>query len=110
MTLVVSWLKIAAIEHRAERDRQNRLQADWLAESALDRAAASLTANANYSGEIWKLTPEEIGGSAAGEVEIRVESVDDEPRRRRIHVQADYPSEGDGRHRRGKELVINLTP
>jgi type II secretory pathway pseudopilin PulG len=108
MALIVSWLKLATVEQRAARERQLSLQANWLAESALERAAGRLAANSNYTGETWSLSPVEIGGAAAGEVAIQVKPVAGRPRVRQVHVQADYPATGDHRHRRSKDLLVEI--
>jgi Tfp pilus assembly protein PilV len=108
LTLVASWLGIAALERQVTRERQYRLQADWLAESALERAAASLDADPSYLGETWQVAPQEFGGSSAGEVVIRVETPPERLHRRSVHVQADYPAGDSRRHRRSKAILIDL--
>ena len=108
--LVLSWLKIAGLERRQLRSLQERAQAEWLAESALERAAARLSADPEYTGETWKLTPDELSGRDEAEVLIRVEPVADESQNREIVVRADYPVAADRRHRRTKTLTIDVTP
>ncbi len=47
-------LRQVAANQRATRDLGNKLQAQWLAESALERAAAKLHMNHEYKGEVWQ--------------------------------------------------------
>ena len=55
MTIIVGWAKIALLEDRQARSAEDRLQAEWLADSAIQRAAAQLLANSEYSGETWRV-------------------------------------------------------
>jgi hypothetical protein len=110
MLLVGSWLQTAAIERRQLRGQEDRLQADWLAESGLERAAARLAADESYAGETWRIAADELGGRAAGEVVIRVESLADHPRGRLVHVQADFPAGAEHRARRSKQTPVDLSP
>lgn len=89
---------------------ERRLQADWLAESALDRASSRLALAPDYGGETWTIPAEDLGGRGPASVVIRVEPVADRPDRRRVVVQAEYPSGATLRARRGKEIVMQLTP
>jgi hypothetical protein len=110
MTLSVSWLKLAVMERRAAQEQQVQLQAEWLAESALDRAASRLDADGEYAGETWRVSAEEIGGLEGGEVLIRIAAVNDQPQRRLVQVQADYPTNLPRRHRCSKSLTIEVVP
>ena len=60
-TLVVGWARIAVLENRQARWAEDRLQAEWLAESAIQRAAAQLLANTEYPGEVWRFTAADFG-------------------------------------------------
>jgi Tfp pilus assembly protein PilX len=113
MTLVVGWARIAVLENRQARSAEDRLQAEWLAESAIGRAAAQLLVNTEYQGETWQVTAADVGrlpvGSATPETEkdaatapdagstvlghamITVERLSDRPGARRIRVRADFP-------------------
>ena len=85
-----------------------QLQATWLAESGLERAASRLAADADYSGETWAVPADAIGGSEAGLVEIAVEAVPDEPDRRRVLIRADYPDVPLRRARHTKQAIVQL--
>ncbi len=102
MTLVVGWARIAMLNYRQIGSVENRLQADWLAESALERAGAKLLADRSYQGETWQVSAADLGRqptdaerAAAGVVVIAVEPVTDRPTARSVHVQADFPAAAD---------------
>jgi Tfp pilus assembly protein PilX len=86
-------LKAGSLERRLVRSQQDKQQAVALAESALERAAAQLAADAAYAGETWRLSPADVGGRDAGAVVIQVESVSGAPSRRHVTVAASYPQD-----------------
>lgn len=88
--------------------RERRSQAEWLAESGLDRAMARLAASTDYPGETWNLSAEEFGGRGTATVDIRVEKVADRPDRRSVHIQADYPAGSNLRARRSRDMTVAL--
>jgi hypothetical protein len=117
-------LKVGLAQRALAAVDERRLQAEWLAESGLDRALARLSADANYTGEEWpvraedlSLSPDSIavhpGGSAAGPAALITISVDrpkGSANRRRIRVQADYPLDPSKRSRHTKEVLIDPEP
>jgi Tfp pilus assembly protein PilV len=105
--VIVSVVKLAAAQRQQLRTAQWRMQAGWLAESALDRAAARLAADAAYQGETWRVPAEELDHAAAA-VTIHVEAVAGQPGRRLVRVQADYPDDPHGRARQGREAIVLL--
>jgi type II secretory pathway pseudopilin PulG len=86
-----------------------QLQAQWLAESAMERAAAQLAADANYLGEQWAVSAEQLGGTDDGVATIRVENAPETPDARVIHVQADFPNDPVHRCRQTKQITIALS-
>jgi len=104
----VSIVKMAGTERKATQTEARRLQAVWLAESALQRAAWKLASDDAYSGETWTVAAEQLAGTDAGLVEIEVESIPDEPNRRLVRVQADYPNHAEQRVRRSKQTIVQL--
>lgn len=84
------------------------LQADWLAESALERASGRLALTADYAGETWEIAADAFGGRGPARVLIRVEAVAGRADQRRVIVQADYPADSPRRARRGKETVMDV--
>jgi hypothetical protein len=101
-----SLLKRARDSWRVTRAEERQIQADWLAESGLDRAAARLAAEAEYRGETWSIPAEELGGHEPAVVDIRVEPIPDRPGLRRVRVRADYPPDAPRRARRSKTANI----
>jgi hypothetical protein len=106
--LAVGWFKSAAFERQQVRAAERRLQADWLAEAAVNRAAALLNKNAKYAGETWNLSATELAASDVAAIEIRVAPVTDRPERRSIHVAADFPADSLHKVRVTKEIVVDL--
>lgn len=96
-TLLVVTLLAGAIlrsylqAHRQLRRQQDQLQAQWLADGALARAATRLRQDAAYTGETWQA--EVSGGSepVLGVVTIRVKPQADQPQAVQIEVEARYP-------------------
>lgn len=113
--LVVAMLAGALVQSILARQRQMRVeqqrsQAVWLAESAVERGAASLRKQAGYAGETWRATAEELGADKAGQAVIRVEAVEGMPQRRKLIVEAIYPDDPHRRIAVNKEILIDLPP
>lgn len=90
--LVGGVLLLAQSQHRQMTQHQFRLQAEWLAQSGLERAAARLRVDPGYAGEIWSLPAASLGGSDTGQVTIRANPVKDDDARRTILVEAVFPA------------------
>lgn len=108
-TLFVLLGRMAVAERRASELQMWTVQAEWLAEAALERAAARLRADAKYNGETWNISASELGGQKAAQVEIRVASLDKKiPGERWISATADYPNDPVHRCRWEKQWKITL--
>ncbi len=103
-------VRVAALRLGEVRASERRLQAEWLAESALDRAAARLSARPDYPGETWDVPASEIGGPDGGTVVIEVKPVPGRPDRRSVRVRADYPRDAPRRARESRALTIAAAP
>ena len=79
-------LQQLAATQRAARNAGRKLQAQWLAESALERAIAKRSADPKYAGETWK-TPAADSGEQ-GVAEITIQNADDQTT---IEITADFP-------------------
>jgi hypothetical protein len=90
----------------AQQTQHWGVQAQWLAEAGLERAAARLAGQPGYSGETWTIPAGQLGGNVGAVVRIRVESVARPPARRRVAVEADYPDDPLHRSRCTKEIVL----
>ena len=106
-TMFVLVVKQAAMERQAIRTSQWTLQALWLAEAGVERAAARLAANPSYSGETWSIPAQELAAEYGAAVRIHVETVADQPERRLVRVEADYPDASELRCRQVKQIVVD---
>jgi hypothetical protein len=97
----------ALTERQAMEASQRCLQASWLAEAGLERAAARLAADPKYAGETWPLSAAELAAGEGGVVKIEVKPIADRPERRSVRVQADYPDAPELRCRQVKEIVVD---
>jgi type II secretory pathway pseudopilin PulG len=108
--VLLSVLRLSVARQRGAEAEAWRVQAGWLAESALERAAARLAADPDYQGETWDLPTDRLGASHAAVVRIEVEEVPGQERRRAIRVRADYPKHPQHRAHRTKRITIDLEP
>lgn len=106
--LVGAVLTLVRTQHRQMAQEQLRLQAEWLAESGLERAVSKLHADATYERETWSIAAGELGGVDAGAVTIRVEPVENHPQQRIVHVEAVYPAGSTQAVRRTRQTTIVL--
>jgi Tfp pilus assembly protein PilX len=97
----------SVVAHRASERQLWTSQARWVAEAAMERAAARLIADANYAGETWTIPAAELSGKEAAVARIRVERVADRPNRRLIRVEADYPDAPVHRSRWTTQITID---
>jgi Tfp pilus assembly protein PilV len=106
--IFLSILKLMAIERQSVELQVRQMQATWLAESAVERARARLSAQAAYRGETWNLSAQDIGGRDGARIAIRVDDVAGRPDRRLVHIEADYPEDPNGRARQVREVIVKL--
>ena len=104
----VALLRLALAQEEAVRADAQELQASWLAESAVDRAAAKLRADDGYQGETWNLPAQLLAGVDDAAVEIKIEVVPQRPEIRRIDVRVDYPAQTEFRARQSKSVMITF--
>ena len=95
-------------EHRAAETQLWTVQSQWIAEAAIERAAARLAADANYTGDTWTISAAELGGNDGGQARIRVEKIDGSSNRRTVRVEADYPDDPVHRARWTKQIAIDV--
>jgi Tfp pilus assembly protein PilX len=100
-------VKQAATERRAAQLNHRDLQAIWLAEAGVERAAARLAANANYAGETWIIPATELAAGDSAAVKIQVETIASQPERRSVRVEADYADAPDFHSRHVKQITID---
>ncbi len=102
------WLRLLALERQQVRTQQNVLQIEYLAESGLNRATTRLTTNAEYDGETWELSPENIGLATPAKVMITVQRDDGNPQVRAITVTAELVTAGPKKVSRRRQQTILL--
>jgi type II secretory pathway component PulK len=89
VTLLVATLITAAVlrgtlaMHRQSKQWHDQLQAEWLAECAIERATLQLTASSDYAGETWRPSLGAVEISVSREVPVKAE----------ITVAARYPDD-----------------
>lgn len=106
--IFLSVLKLIAVQRQSLELQGRQMQAGWLAESAVRRAAARLAAEAGYRGETWNISAQDMGGRDGATIAIRVDDVPGKPDRRAVHVQADYPADPYQRARQGRDAIVQL--
>ncbi len=110
ITLFGVWIRAALLQQQQARLGHEKMQAIWLADAGIRRAAARLATDADYAGERWQIEAEQLGGNHAAAVEIRIEAIEppSEPPRVRIVAIAELPA-GTSRHvLHTKSTEINL--
>ncbi|HPM82962.1 MAG TPA: hypothetical protein PLF81_19800 [Candidatus Anammoximicrobium sp.] len=93
--------------HRQSRLAEDRQQALWIAESALQRAAHALAKSPDYQGETWRVPAEVLGSGRAGVAAIAVKPAAGSATQRRIAVQAYYPDDPVQRTLYEREMILN---
>jgi hypothetical protein len=105
--LLILGVQFAVSIHRTTRTFGWSVQAQCLAQSGLERAAAKLAADADYPGETWKIPAEELGGDYAAILKIEVKPMPDKTGRH-VKVQAEFPDDPLDRVLYDKELTLEL--
>jgi type II secretory pathway component PulK len=110
--LIAGTARIALVSHQAAQTASWNAQARWLAESGAERAAAKLAADAAYAGETWTIPAVEFGGQEGdqegGIVRIQIQPAADQPQRRTLKIEADFPDDPVHYARQQKEIVLDL--
>ena len=108
MSISAAIVRGLVVQHRLARSEQQRLQAFWFAESAVQRARAQLAAAADYEGETWTIELPQ-SGYASGQAVIRVERIENEPNKRSIIVEARLPNDPRDGVLEQRSLVVELS-
>ena len=102
----MSLVRAMTSRRRAAASDERRAQAVWLAESALDRAAARVGAEEEYRGETWEVASDQLGGRGAGRVVITVTG-DEGADARVVKAVAVYPAQSETPARETREIQID---
>ena len=84
-------LKIGLTERIEARHLESQMQAQWLVEAGLERAAARLAQSTKYTGETWTVSPSELHRPQGGVVQIEVKTDKSAPKSHVLHVTAEWP-------------------
>lgn len=112
--LGASLLKLALSERKQTIRQYHQTQADWLAESAADRAVARLLSGPEYTGETWEISAADIGDGKSGRAVIEVVSPESPATDQRVEVRkqvdivVDYPDDEVNRVRIRRTFIIDL--
>ena len=107
VSLITLTLVKLTLAQRSQAQRELwRMQADWLVESGLERAAAKIANDGEYVGETWSVPAEQLGGGRAGEVQIKVSPLEGQPQQRQVRVEAIFPADTDQRAKSSKQVTI----
>lgn len=89
-TLAAVWAKRLLSERHGQVRAEERVQAEWLAEAGVRRAAAQLSTNAGYDGEEWLIEAADLNRPKPASVLITVEP-GPQPNQFRLIARARYP-------------------
>lgn len=95
-------------EWKMVRLEARQVQCRWLAESALDRAAARLASDPKYQGETWAVPADRLPGRDKAAVKIEVSTPPGKPLERLVRVRADWPQDDPLRARVSKQTTLEI--
>ncbi|MCH9725525.1 MAG: hypothetical protein K0U86_11585 [Planctomycetes bacterium] len=104
--LMASLLKSALLQRRQIMKEQLRVQAEWILESALERGALQRLKDPKYQGEVWKISPVDLGTRYAGSAEITLKPAGKDGRLISIEAHVIYPEKTTFSVTRTKKVVL----
>ena len=107
--IVGALLKLALLQSRQLVQEQARVQAEWLADSGLARAASQLAGDSDYAGETWTIPAADLAGHDGARVDIRVEKDPQQPQNRTVKIEAVYPAEGPNQVKRQLAATVTVS-
>ena len=106
--LLGSLLKTAVAQRKQLRHEAEHLQAAWLAESGVARAASRLATDRGYEGETWKIPAQELSGRFSAEVRISVRKQEAAPDRRVVAVEAICPADAIQSSKQSRQVTVDI--
>jgi len=103
-------LKVALAEREQARNQEVRLQAEWLVESAVERAAARLREHTEYAGEVWTVPAGKLARGCDCVANIIVDPIEGQPRLRRVRVRVDLSRDSVRVARQSKDVTVEVNP
>jgi Tfp pilus assembly protein PilX len=107
MLLGAELIRATAIAHRQVRGVEQRQQAFWLAESAVQRARHALAESPDYAGETWRIVEDHVAGGQAGLAVISVQPAEGSASGRLVRVQAYWPDDPVDRALCEREILVD---
>lgn len=104
--LMSSLLKSALLQRRQIIKEQYRVQAEWILESALERAAQQRMENVEYKGEVWEISPMDLGTRYSGSAEITLKTKGKDNRLISIQARVTYPENAPYSVTRTKNIIL----
>lgn len=101
-SISLSMIRTTSLRQQRFENRQHKIQATLIADSALERVKQQLLADKQYSGEIWQVTT----NSEPGEVSIQLES--NGPQTYDVEIVAAYPLDTPRRTQASIKTTISL--
>jgi hypothetical protein len=101
-------LRVGLAQRERANAQEHRLQAEWLAESGIQRAIARLAADRGYTGETWEVPARDLDAVDDALVTITIEPARGVGQGRTVRVQADYPRDPTRRARHSR--VVDIEP
>ncbi len=87
------WVRFVLQEVSRQRLQEDVVQAEWLAEAGLRRAAARLANDRNFTGELWRVEGKEFSRPHSAMVKLGVEHPAEARDEARLTVHVAYPSD-----------------
>ncbi len=106
VAILASLITISRNQHKQKVRDELALQADWMAESAFERAVAMLDADAEYAGEEWFIPSPTAGDERSGLALIAVEPIEGRPDERIVTVSATFPTDAEVFVKRSKQQTV----
>jgi len=104
MMFFAAWVRVAVAERKQLHSIEDRVQAEYLAASAVRKARARLIAEPAYEGETWRLEREALGGrTGVAQIEIKRDASSEE---RIIRVTAQVPADAVQRAMHTTQITI----
>ncbi|QDT40057.1 hypothetical protein Pan241w_01100 [Gimesia alba] len=104
--LMASLLKSALLQRRQMIKEQFRVQAEWILESALERAAQQRLDDPDYQGEVWQISPVDLGTRYAASAEITLKPEVKDDRLISIQARVHYPENAPFSVTRTKKIIL----
>ena len=101
--MTAALLRTVAIARQQARAEARRMQAELLADAAMERTVAQLRSDAKYTGEKWDISAADLQASSPAAVEIEVKPTDDAWA---VRIQADFPVDASIRARAVREFNL----